>query len=49
MKTIKVNGVPYTSREKSLERLFKKYGTINEVYIPTDKFSGKSRGYAFVR
>jgi len=49
MRTIKVNGVPYQSRERSVEKLFEKYGTINEVYIPTDRYSGRARGYAFVR
>merc|ERR1712048_1028138 len=35
--------------ERDVERIFRKFGTINEVFIPKDRFSGKSRGFAFVR
>lgn len=47
--TLKVNGLTYRTIERDVERLFKKFGKINEVFIPKDKFSGKSRGFAFVR
>jgi len=47
--TLKVNGLTYRTIERDVERLFRKFGKINEVFIPKDKFSGKSRGFAFVR
>ena len=47
--TLKVNGLTYRTIERDVEKLFKKFGKINEVFIPKDRFSGKSRGFAFVR
>ena len=49
MTTLKVNGLTYRTVERDVEKLFDKYGKVNEVFIPKDKFSGKSRGFAFVR
>ena len=46
---MKVNGLTYRTIERDVERIFRKFGTINEVFIPKDRFSGKSRGFAFVR
>jgi len=47
--TLKVNGLTYRTIERDVERIFDKYGKINEVFIPKDKYSGKSKGFAFVR
>ena len=47
--TLKVNGLTYRTIERDVEKMFKKFGKINEVFIPKDRFSGKSRGFAFVR
>jgi len=44
-----VNGLTYRTVEREVERLFDKYGKINEVFIPKDRFSRRSRGFAFVR
>jgi len=49
MSTLKVNGLTYRTVERDVEKLFDKYGKINEVFIPKDRFSRKSRGFAFVR
>merc|ERR1712130_183088 len=49
MSTLKVNGLTYRTVEREVERLFDKYGKINEVFIPKDRFSRRSRGFAFVR
>ena len=49
MSTLKVNGLTYRTIERDVERIFDKFGKINEVFIPKDKYSGKSRGFAFVR
>merc|ERR1711874_872069 len=34
---------------RDLEYLFEKYGKIGDIYIPRDKYSKESRGFAFVR
>jgi len=47
--TLKVNGLTYRTIERDVERIFNKFGKINEVFIPKDRFSGKSKGFAFVR
>ena len=47
--TLKVNGLTYRTIERDVERMFNKFGKINEVFIPKDRFSGKSKGFAFVR
>ena len=49
MSTLKVNGLTYRTIERDVERMFDRFGKINEVFIPKDKYSGKSRGFAFVR
>lgn len=49
MSTLKVNGLTYRTVEREVEKLFDKYGKINEVFIPKDRFSRRSRGFAFVR
>ena len=49
MSTLKVNGLTYRTVEREVEKLFEKYGKINEVFIPKDRFSRRSRGFAFVR
>jgi len=47
--TLKVNGLTYRTIEKDVERIFNKRSKIDEVFIPKDKVSGKSKGFAFVR
>ena len=47
--TLKVNGLTYRTIERDVERMFNKFGKIDEVFIPKDRFSGKSKGFAFVR
>ena len=49
MSTLKVNGLTYRTVEREVEKLFEKYGKINEVFIPKDRYSRRSRGFAFVR
>ena len=47
--TLKVNGITYRTIEKDVKRTFNKRCKIEEVFIPKDKVSGKSKGFAFVR
>jgi hypothetical protein len=34
---------------QDLQPLFEKYGDVGDVYIPLERGSGRSRGFAFVR
>ena len=43
-----VGNLSYNAREEDLRTLFEKYGSIQSVNIITDKFSGRSKGFAFV-
>ncbi|MCD6086323.1 RNA-binding protein [bacterium] len=43
-----VGGISYSTTESGLEDLFSQAGKVDSVNIITDKFSGKSKGFAFV-
>ena len=43
-----VGNLPFNSTETDLQDLFGTAGTVNEVMLIQDKFTGKSRGFAFV-
>ncbi len=45
---IYVGNVAFTATEDQLTELFTEYGEVNSVKIITDKFSGRSKGFAFV-
>jgi RNA recognition motif-containing protein len=45
---IYVGNLDFKVNEKILEGIFNEYGTVNDVKIITDKYSGKSRGFGFV-
>lgn len=45
---IYVGNLPYSATQDELNTLFAEFGEVNSVKVVTDKFSGKSRGYAFV-
>ena len=45
---IYVGNLPYSSDDGSIRSLFERFGTVDSVSIITDKFTGKSRGFAFV-
>ena len=34
---------------KDLRPLFEKYGDVGDVFLPTERETGRSRGFAFVR
>jgi len=34
---------------QDLQPLFDKYGDVGDIYIPTERGTGRSRGFAFVR
>ena len=47
-KRLYVGNLPYTVTEDTLRDLFAQYGEIVSVSIPTDRDTGRARGFAFV-
>jgi RNA recognition motif-containing protein len=45
---IYVGNLDFQVDENDLNGIFKPYGDVKEVKIITDKYSGRSKGYAFV-
>ncbi|MDB6155261.1 MAG: recognition motif protein [Chthoniobacteraceae bacterium] len=43
-----VGNLPFNTTEPDLQDLFASAGTVSEVILVQDKFTGKSRGFAFV-
>ncbi len=47
-KTLYVGNLSYDSSEEDLRGLFAQHGTPESIRVITDKYSGRSRGFAFV-
>ena len=45
---IYVGGLPFATTEAELEGLFAEHGTVESARVITDKYTGQSRGFAFV-
>jgi RNA recognition motif-containing protein len=45
---IYVGNLSYTTTEESLRQAFENFGTVNSVSLISDKYTGESRGFAFV-
>jgi len=43
-----VGNLSFETTENDLQDLFEQHGTVNEVHLMTDRFTAKSRGFAFV-
>src|ERR1700752_3753312 len=43
-----VGNLSFNTTENELQELFSQAGTVSEVALMQDKFTGKSRGFAFV-
>src|ERR1700682_5706415 len=43
-----VGNLPFNTTENELQELFAQAGAVQEVMLMQDKFTGKSRGFAFV-
>ena len=43
-----VGNLSFESTENDLQDLFQQHGTVNEVHLMMDRFTAKSRGFAFV-
>ena len=45
-----INFIPFSSAVvEDLMPLFEKYGEVGDVYMPKERETGRSRGFAFVR
>jgi len=49
MTSLKVDNLPYRATADDLLPLFEKYGDVGDIYLPMERASGRSRGFAFVR
>ena len=43
-----VGNLPWSATTEELTELFAQYGEVTDVHIPTDRESGRPRGFAFV-
>lgn len=43
-----VGNLPFSSSDQDLRGLFSEYGDVTDVHMPTDRESGRTRGFAFV-
>jgi len=43
-----VGNLSFNTTKQDLESLFSEYGTVTDVHLPTDRESGRPRGFAFV-
>lgn len=49
MTSLKVDNLTYRTLPETLRRVFETYGRVGDVYIPRDRYTKESRGFAFVR
>lgn len=46
--TIYVGNLSYRATEEDLRAVFAEYGTVKRIVLPTDRETGRLRGFAFV-
>ncbi|MBD2579444.1 RNA-binding protein [Oscillatoria sp. FACHB-1406] len=46
--SIYVGNLPYEVTPDDLKEIFAEYGTVKRVHLPTDRETGRMRGFAFV-
>lgn len=46
--SIYVGNLPYKVGQEELKEIFAEYGTVASVHIPSDRETGRSRGFGFV-
>jgi RNA recognition motif-containing protein len=46
--SIYVGNLAYSVTQEELESAFAEYGTVKRVYLPTEKETGRPRGFGFV-
>ncbi|RLI78121.1 RNA-binding protein [Archaeoglobales archaeon] len=45
---IYVGNLPYNVKEDELRKIFESYGKVSSVNLIKDRFSGRSKGFAFI-
>jgi len=48
MAKIYVGNLPFTTTDAELRSLFSQHGTVESISLPTDRDTGRPRGFAFV-
>jgi cold-inducible RNA-binding protein len=48
MAKIYVGNLPFTTTDEELRTLFSQHGTVESVSLPTDRETGRPRGFGFV-
>lgn len=46
--SIYVGNLSYQVREDDLKQVFSEYGTVKSIQLPTDRETGRVRGFAFI-
>ncbi|MDB9528992.1 RNA-binding protein [Oscillatoria sp. CS-180] len=46
--TVYVGNLSYQATEDDLQEVFKEYGSVKRIQVPTDRETGRMRGFAFV-
>jgi RNA recognition motif-containing protein len=46
--SIYVGNLSYSATEEDITQVFAEYGNVNRVTVPTDRETGRPRGFAFV-
>lgn len=49
MTSLKVDNLSFRTTPDDLRPVFERYGDVGDIYIPRDRFTKESRGFAFVR
>ncbi len=49
MVSLKVDNLSYRITPEELKPILERYGDVGDIYIPRDRFTKESRGFAFVR
>ncbi|XP_065358613.1 serine/arginine-rich splicing factor 2 [Calliphora vicina] len=49
MISLKVDNLTYRTTPEDLRRVFERCGDVGDIYIPRDRYTRESRGFAFVR
>ena len=47
-KRIYVGGLPYSTTDQDLEKMFADSGTVNSATVISDRYTGQSKGFGFV-
>ena len=49
MVSLKVDNLSFRMTPDEIKPIFEKYGEVGDIYIPRDRYTKESRGFAFVR